>query len=179
VQEKDVQGAISQYEVLLKKDPTSLAGYMGLGIIYDQRGEADKAEANYRKALTINKDFAPAANNLAWNLLEKGGNIDEALGFAQIAKEQMPKSASVMDTLGWIYYQKGSYLNAIQELQDGLTLEPNNAVINYHLGMTYYKNGQTDDAKAFLEKSLEIAPNSRWAKDANTTLGQIQAKNLN
>ena len=58
-----------------------------------------------------------------------------------------------MDTLGWIYYLKGSYLNAIAEFQDSLEHDPENPVINYHAGLAYYRNKQPDEAKKFLEKA--------------------------
>ena len=106
--EKRFDEAIKEYEGVIAKNPKYLAGYMAVGTIYDQKGDGQKAETYYRKALDIKKDFGPAANNLAWNLAERGGNIDEALTFAQIAKEQLPNSAAVMDTLGYIYYLKGS-----------------------------------------------------------------------
>jgi tetratricopeptide (TPR) repeat protein len=162
--------AIAQYETVLSKSPNYLAGYMALGTIYEQQGNLEKAEAYFRKALEINKDFAPAANNLAWNLAEKGGNIDEALSLAQIAKEKMPKNSTVMDTLGWIYYLKGSYLNAIAELQDSVELAPNNPVINYHLGLAYHKNNQQDEAGTFLKKALELAPDFKGAEEARSIL---------
>ena len=175
IREKNMDAAVSQYLSLLEKDPKSLTGHMGLGTIYDLQGEGQKAEASYRKALEIKSDFAPAANNLAWNLMKSGGNIDEALGFAQIAKEQMPENPSVMDTLGWLYYLKGSYLNAITELQDSLKQQPDNPVINYHMGMAYFKNGQADTAKQFLEKALKIDPDFSDAGEARSTIKQIDA----
>jgi tetratricopeptide (TPR) repeat protein len=147
---------------------------MALGAINDQQGEGEKAEAYYRKALEIKSDFVPAANNLAWNLAERGRNIDEALGFAQIAKEQMPKNAAVMDTLGWIYYLKGTYVNAISELQDSVALDPHNPVINYHLGMAYFKNNQPDEAREFLKKALAIDPNFKGAGEASSILKRVQ-----
>jgi len=167
--------AISRYEALLAKSPDYLAGYMALGTIYDQQGDPETAESYYRKALERNKEFAPAANNLAWNLAEKGGNIDEALGYAQIAKERMPQNAAVMDTLGWIYYLKGSYLNAIAELRDSVELDLDNPIINYHLGLAYHKNNQQDEAKESLENALEIAPNFKGAEDARKILEAIEA----
>jgi tetratricopeptide (TPR) repeat protein len=175
IQEENIEGAISQYKAILEKNPYSLAGYMGLGTIYDQQGNGKKAEENYRKALAIKSDFAPAANNLAWNLLEREGNIDEALGFAQIAKEQMPKNPSVMDTLGWVYYRKGSYLNAIAEFQDSLALKPENPIINYHLGMAYFKNNQHDAARESLEKALNIDQNFKGSEEARRVLKEINA----
>jgi tetratricopeptide (TPR) repeat protein len=174
VEGKKLDQAISQYESVLNKQPKYLAGYMALGTIYDLKGDGNKAEDYYRRALEIRRDFGPAANNLAWNLLERGGNIDEALGFAQIAKEQMPKSAAVMDTLGWVYYLKGSYLNAIAELEDALKLDPDNPVINYHLGLAHFKNKQADAAKEFMEKALKIDQNFKGAEDARRILKDIK-----
>lgn len=173
VQEGKPQEAISQYKAVVSKNPNYLAGYMALGAIYDQQGNHAEAEAFYRKALEIRKDFAPAANNLAWNLAANGGNIDEALGYARTAKEQMPKSAAVMDTLGWIYYLKGSYLNAIAEFQDSLSRDPDNPVINYHLGMAYYKNGQPEKAREPLQRALEIQRDFRGAEEAGRVLEEI------
>jgi Tfp pilus assembly protein PilF len=170
--------AISQFEEILSKNPKYLRGYMALGTIYDQQKEWDKSEMNYRKALDMRKDFAPAANNLAWILAEKGDDIDEALGFAQIAKKGLPKNVSVMDTLGWIYYLKGSYPSAISELQGGVELAPNNPVINHHLALAYYKNNQPDEAKVLFEKALEIDNDFEGADIARSKLEEIKA-NMN
>ena len=42
------------------------------------------------KVLEINPDFAPAANNLAWLLLQQGQDPDRALNLAKKAKAQTP-----------------------------------------------------------------------------------------
>jgi tetratricopeptide (TPR) repeat protein len=169
-----VNDAIREYENILKKNAKFLPAYMALGAIYDQQGKIAEAENYYRKALDIKKDFAPAANNLAWNLATKGGNIDEALGFAQTAKEQMPKNAGVMDTLGWIYYLKGNYLSAISELQDSLANDSGNPVIQYHLGMAFFKNSQFGKAKESLENALKLSQDFDGAKEARQTLEKME-----
>jgi tetratricopeptide (TPR) repeat protein len=167
--------ALKQYEAILKKKPKNVGAHMAVGTIYDVQGKPDKAETSYRKALEIDKNFAPAANNLAWNLAHEGGNIDEALSFAQLAKEKMPKNAGVIDTLGWIYYLKGSYLSAITELQDSVDLAPDHPVINYHLGMAYHKNNQQDEAKRYLTKALEFDENFSGADEARRILKELEA----
>jgi len=73
-----------------------------------------------------------------------------------------------------VYYHKGSYLNAIAELQDSVELAPDNPVINYHLGLAYHKNKQPDEAKEFLEKALEINPNFKGAEEARNILKEIK-----
>jgi tetratricopeptide (TPR) repeat protein len=175
-QEKRIEQARKQYESIVAKNPRHVAGYMALGTIYDQLGDWKKAEEAYRKALSIDKEFAPAANNLAWTLIEGGGNIDEALGYAQSAKQKMPKNAAVMDTLGWIYYLKGSTLSAVAELQDAVQVEGNNALIHYHLGVAYHKNNQLDRAKESLEKALALSQVFKDAEKARNLLKEIKAK---
>jgi tetratricopeptide (TPR) repeat protein len=174
VREKKYDEAVAEYESILAKNPKYLAGYMSIGTIHDLKGDGAEAEKYYRKALEIKKDFGPAANNLAWNLADRGGNIDEALTYAQIAKEQMPDSAAVMDTLGWIYYLKGSYLNAIAEFQDSLARDPSNAVINYHMGLAQYKNDDKTKAKEYLDKALELDANFKGADGARKVLKEMQ-----
>ncbi|MCD6561560.1 MAG: tetratricopeptide repeat protein [Deltaproteobacteria bacterium] len=174
IEEKEIDKAISKYKAMLKKNPEYLAGYMALGIIYEKNGDEKKAEAVYREAIEIKNDFGPAANNLAWNLAETGGNIDEALRFARIAKEKLPDSPVVMDTLGWIYYLKGSYLNAISEFQAGLECNPDNPLINYHMGLAYYREHKPDMAKTFLENALSIDRNFKGSGDARDILAHIK-----
>jgi tetratricopeptide (TPR) repeat protein len=171
--EKRFDEAIREYETVIAKNPKYLAGYMALGTIYDQKGDGKKAETYYRKALEIKKDFGPAANNLAWNLAEGGGNIDEALTFAQIAKEQLPNSSAVMDTLGYIYYLKGSYLNAIAEFQDSLARDPENPAINYHMGLAQHKNNDKAKAQDYLNKALQLDPKFKGSDEARRLLKEI------
>jgi tetratricopeptide (TPR) repeat protein len=171
--ENRLSEAKAQYEAALKRRPDYLQGYMALGTLYDQAGDGEKAEGYYRKALEIKKDFGPAANNLAWNLAERGKNIDEALSYAQLAKEQMPKSAAVMDTLGWIYTLKGVYGSAIAELQDALALAPEVPEINFHLGLAYYKSNQPKEARRYLAKALNLSGGFKGAVEARKVLESI------
>lgn len=166
IQEKKIPEAISKYETIISKNPNFLQGYMMLGVLAERHGEKEKAEAYYRKALEMKEDFAPAANNLAWNLATREVKIDEALKLAQLAKEKMPDNPNVMDTLGWIYYLKGSYMQAIAELTDSLPENPNNPVIHYHLGKAYYKTEQYEKARQYMNEALDINPTFEWADDA-------------
>ena len=154
--------------------PAHLIAYMSLGTIYQQKGDIKEAESYYREALGIRKDFAPAANNLAWLLAEHGGNIDVALSLAQTAKEKMPKDSSVMDTLGWIYYKKGLYRSAIVELEQSHEKMETNPVILYHLGMAYLRNNQKEEAKAALEKALELDKKFPGYKEAQQALAELR-----
>jgi tetratricopeptide (TPR) repeat protein len=117
-----------------------------------------------------------AENNLAWNYAEHGGNIDVALSLAQHAREQAPDDPRIADTLGWIYYKKNTYLNAIALLKESVGKMPNNPVIRYHLGMAYFKNDEKETARKELEQALKLNPNFPGADEARQIVKQISAR---
>jgi cellulose synthase operon protein C len=87
-------------------------------------GRRQKAEELYRKALQIEPNYAPAANNLAFLMVERGEDLDSALSLAQIARQKMPDSASAADTSAWVYYHKGQYGFAADLLREALQKAP-------------------------------------------------------
>ncbi|MDA3896835.1 MAG: tetratricopeptide repeat protein, partial [Desulfobacteraceae bacterium] len=129
---------------------------MMLGIIFSIKKQWDLAELHYRKALKINPDFVPAANNLAYLLADQDKNLDEALRLAQKAKKILPDDPRIQDTLGWIYVKLGFYEQAIHAFSDSIRHLPDNATLHYHLGMAYYKKGEARQAKAALEQALKL-----------------------
>jgi tetratricopeptide (TPR) repeat protein len=172
VQEGKPEEAISRYRAVVEKYP-SLSGYMAMGAISDQQGKSREAEVFYRKALEIKPDFAPAANNLAWNLAEQEGDLEEALGYARIAKEKLPMNPAVMDTLGWILFLRGSYSEAVSELQNSVARDPDNPVIHFHLGMAYHKNRESDKAREALSKALSLQHDFKGSEEALKILQEI------
>jgi len=172
VRENRIAEAVSWYEKVLTIDPGFLPACMALGMIYDKRGETETAETYYRKALKIKSDYAPAANNLAFILADRGVQLHEALTLAQAARSKRPKDAVVLDTLGWVYYQQGRYMNAIEALKDSLARDPDNALANYHLGWAYYEINAFEKARAFMRNALKIDPNFKGADEARSILGE-------
>jgi len=171
--DKQEKKAIAQYEAVLKVNPNQAQPHMLLGVIYDTQKQYDMSEKHYRAALEINPEFAPAANNLAFILVDQDRNIDEALGLAQKAKEKLPNSPYVMDTLGWVYFKKGLYDSAIGEFSDSLAKIPDNAAVIYHLGMAYYKKGEKEKAKEQLEKALSLQADFPGADEARRVLEEL------
>lgn len=77
-----------------------------VGMILEMQGRIPEAQKKYERAIEINPNAAVAANNLAWMYTGQNVNLDTALQLAQTAKLQLPDSAEVDDTLGWVYYKK-------------------------------------------------------------------------
>ena len=178
--EQKFDRAIEEYQKIIQKNPLAIPPHMLLGILHDLKLQPAKANEYYKKLLALNRDFVPAANNLAWNYAEHDGNLDSALALAQKARELSPENPHVADTLGWIYYKKGAYDTAIAVLKDSNEKFQNrNPTVLYHLGMAQYRKGDSTLAHQNLNRALTIAqtfPGSEEAKTVISELGKSKAQ---
>ncbi len=144
--------------------------YSVYGMSLDTKGDWKGAQAAYQKALSLRPDDAMAANNLAYSLLEHGGDVNLALSLAQIARRGMPKAGATADTLAWASYHVGAFDTARKLMQEAVKEQPENATYQFHLGMTCLKAGDVAGGKAALQKSLSLAPNGPHADEIRTQL---------
>ncbi len=175
VQEGSIDKAIALYQQSIKDNPREVNFYILSGELYEAKKDWDQAKSMYQQALTISPDHPLASNNLAYVMLEQGGNVDVAMSMAQTARRGMPESPNAADTLGWAYYQKGIYQSAIGQFQEALKLgekrgEPDDAAVHYHLGMAYQKLNQNALARQQLEKAIKLSPNNEDARKALSDL---------
>jgi tetratricopeptide (TPR) repeat protein len=169
--------AISTYEKSVQSNPTDSRFYVLLGEMYESKQQFPQARQMYQKALQVQPDNALAKNNLAYRMLEEGGNVDLALAMAQEARRGMPDSPNSADTLGWAYYEKGIYASAINLFEESLKDarkgdQPEDALTYYHLGLAYQKNGQKDLSRTTLQKALKLNPKFPGAEGARQALVQ-------
>ena len=175
VQEGAADKALALYQQSIKDNPREVTFYILSGELYEAKKDWDHAKGMYQQALSISPDHPLASNNLAYVILEQGGNVDVAMGLAQTARRGMPDSPNAADTLGWAYYQKGVYQSAIGQFQAALRLaekrgDPDDADFHYHLGVAYQKANQDAQARQQLEKAVRLSPNHTDAKKALSEL---------
>jgi tetratricopeptide (TPR) repeat protein len=159
----DQNSAIATAYQLVSSSPQDVHSYFFAGTMEELVGRMQKAEELYRQALQIEPNYAPAANNLAYLMVQRGEDLDSALSLAQIARQKMPDSASAADTLAWVYYHKGLYGYAADLLREALQRSPRNATYHYHLGMVYENQNKKPAAKTQMELALQIDPNYKDA----------------
>jgi tetratricopeptide (TPR) repeat protein len=164
----------------IRDNPKEAALYIQLGSLYEAKHALDKAKTAYDSALQLRRNDPLASNNLAYVLLETGGNNDLALQMAQTARRGLPESSNVADTLGWAFYQKGVYQSAIDSFQAAIKLaaknnEPDNATYHYHLGLAYAKAEQPALARQHLERVLKLDPKYSDADDVRKQLAQLKS----
>jgi tetratricopeptide (TPR) repeat protein len=173
--QKKFDTAIEQYDKVSKKNAKAIQPLMMTGLLYDMQKQPQKANEYYQKVLDLNKNFAPAANNLAYNYAQHGGNLDVALNLAQKAREANPNDPGIADTLGWIHFKKGTYATALSLLKESNEkFKGQNATVLYHLAMAHDKNGEEKFAKDAVQKALAVSqsfPEAAEAKKLYESLG--------
>ena len=71
-----------------------------LAVILDAVGQKKEARVVYESALRVESDNPVAWNNLAYIIAESvGGDLDQALTFAQRANQKLPQASEIADTL--------------------------------------------------------------------------------
>ena len=149
------------------REPRNLAALIMLADIELITGNRAAAIERYRSVLEVNGSHIGALNNLAYLLIPE--SPDEALTIAQKALELAPDDPNVTDTLGWIYYRKGSYQTAIRHLKVAVDKAPT-ARSQYHLALSYLKAGDRDLGSKMLATALKQDPNFQPRKAPGNTV---------
>ena len=132
--EKDTIAANRDIETFLtfrKNDSWSEAAIAnGLGSIYDEAGYYKRAEAFYRKAVSLEPDSPVRINNLGYYLIDRDINPAEGLELADKAVKSNPDSYVFLDTKGWGLFKLGKNEEALKLLEKSDSLKP---IFNYDL----------------------------------------------
>jgi len=166
---------------LIERKAGTVAAHKLLAELDAKAGNQDAAIEHYRRVLEIDPRNAGSLNNLAYLLAEKTGQTDEALKYAEQAKEIAPASSEVDDTLGWVYYRKGNYPTAVKYLEtatanSSAAVRKYQAVRKYHLAMAYVKAGDLKQGQQTLEAALNIDSKLPEAQEALKVFAEVEKR---
>ena len=161
--------ARKRLSAVVASHPASVPGHLLFAQLEITEGKTAAAIDQFRKAVALDEKNAVALNGLAY-LLAESKQPDEALKYAQKAKELAPNSAAVDDTLGWTYFQKGLYSMAVTHLEGAIARE-GTARRKYHLAMAYLKAGDPKKGRLTLDAALKMDPTLPEAQTARQAFG--------
>jgi len=146
------------------------------GIIYERIGQWPKAEADFKRVLSIEPDNVDTLNYLGYTWVDRGENLTEAFDMIRKAVEKEPNSGAIVDSLGWAHYKLGQYQEAKNKLEDAVVLSPSSATIIDHLGDVYWKLGRKREASYQWQRALEYDPTDDERVNINLKLkGGLEA----
>jgi putative PEP-CTERM system TPR-repeat lipoprotein len=112
--------------------------------------EPKKAIIGYQRVLTKTPNDVVTLNNLAWVYYESK-QFDNALKYAEQAKEIAPKHPQVLDTYGLALMKNNKLSQAIATLELAHSLDSENSEIKAHLAEAYIANSQQEKADLLLK----------------------------
>jgi tetratricopeptide (TPR) repeat protein len=147
-----------------------------LALTLGRDGRKKEARDIYEQAIKQNPQDGMALNNLAFMMAEGGSSdLDQALTYAQRAKQVYPNLSEVSDTLGWIYLKKNMSDNAMDVFQTLVNQKPDNSTYRFHLGMAYAQKGDKPKALHELDRALHTSASKDEQNQIKDLINKLQA----
>jgi tetratricopeptide (TPR) repeat protein len=168
----DLPGASAYFDRASNADPSNPHYVYMAGQTRFLQSDVAGAQKLYRKTLDIDPVHPGANNDLAWTLASEGQDLEAALEYAQRAA-RADRNADTLDTLGFVYLNKGDAKEAIDFLNLALELRPESASIRYRLGMALAASGDAEAATTMLREAL-TSPSFPEAEAARVELARLE-----
>ena len=152
---QDAVNALQEARKILPEEPSVLST---LAMVLDEAGQYSQANQVYVAALKVDPNNVVSLNNLAFLMAEHGGDLDQALTFAQRAKQLLPNLPEVSDTLALIYLRKNLLGDAVDTFKDLVNKVPTSSTFRYHLARAYFQQGDKTRAAGQLQLALKYSP---------------------
>ncbi|MDE5693919.1 MAG: tetratricopeptide repeat protein [Duncaniella sp.] len=126
--EKKYDDAMSMLETAIKNDPTNGTNYYLIGVLYDDKGEKEKSQESFKKAVEIDPNNAMANFSYGTALIQQYERLDEKTGDMSQGEYNKYKAENMNPLLK----EAAVYLEKAYELDNEMT----NALTN--LKIVYY-----------------------------------------
>ncbi|MBU2529024.1 tetratricopeptide repeat protein [bacterium] len=166
----EYQKASEALERAIEIQPSAPA-YNELGIVYDNRGQYDRAIIMYTGAVKLNPSFYQAFNNMAIAYMAKG-EYEQALNPVNKSLALNYECGDTFNLMGLIFANQASYSKAIAAYKRAIHLSGSPQAY-YNLSCIYALQNETDLALRFLDHAIDSGFN-----DINSVSAEPAFKNL-
>ncbi len=155
---RNFESAIDICKKMIELQPHSAEIHCRLAQYLYLCGEIDEAIEHYQTAVTLNpnpKWTSIVAQTLGFIFQENTKDLDAAISSYQNAYNLNSTDIDIYLNLGNVFFEKGSYDNALIVYQKALEASPHNARLHCNLGYLYWGKGNTDEAIKEYEKAIK------------------------
>ena len=161
--------SLEEFKLALKYQPQSSIVWHSMALIYEDMNQYNVSDSLFKLILDSDLHNAMDKNDYAYLISERDSSTYEdlefALSLAEKAIELEPNNFMIMDTLGWIHFQMGNLIKAMQYLEKSIINGGENSIILEHLGDVYFKMGKIKKAKDIFSKAVALNPNNKKLKE--------------
>ncbi|MDD5119858.1 MAG: tetratricopeptide repeat protein [Candidatus Omnitrophica bacterium] len=157
LQQKKLKEAEGIFKLIIGLSPKDPEAHFYLSSIYFDLKDYLSVEKELKTALKLKPDYPEALNFLGYFYLLQDKNINQAGALIKKALKFEPSNGAYIDSLGWYYFKKGKFKEALIELEKAASLLSDPEIYD-HLGEVFLKLGNKPEAKINWEKSLKLNP---------------------
>ena len=174
MQAEDYQSAVALVKDAMKTKPDDLDLQFALGSAYERAGDKKDAEGVFLNILKAHPDNAQTLNYLGYMWAENGVNLDRAAEMINKAVAAEPRNGAFVDSLGWVYFQKGNLDLAEKYLSDAAQLLPRDATVHEHLGDVFAKRGNYPRALDLYRAALKLEPEPKDEAKLKSKIAELE-----
>lgn len=168
----DLEFAIQEHKRSLKLDKKNFQSFYGLGVIYSHLKNYQKAEDNYKKAISLDNNSSVAHNNLA-NLYNQI-NPNKAENHYLKVLELTPNDPMPYINISNYYLKNTKYKKCVKTLEEAISRKLKSKELLNNLGIAYLATKDNEKSKSMFEEALKIDPNYKPAMDNLANLTKIE-----
>ncbi len=133
---------------------------VNLGTAFAERGDASRAESEYRAAIRLQADYVPAYVNLA-DLYRATGRDTDAGTVLDEGLKAAPNDPSLLHALALLRVRQKRLAEALPLFRRAAEGQPGNARFAYVWAVALRSSGQRAESLAVLANALKRSPNDR------------------
>jgi tetratricopeptide (TPR) repeat protein len=154
---KDSEGQKASLEKAAAIEPANDQPWRRLAQYYSDRFDYPALLEASQQVLDLMPDDPYAANNLAYCVLQTGGDANQALGLAQKAHERLPRNPEVLHTLGIAQVRTGNVAEGQKNLTAALEMRPGDPTLMLDYGKLLIDQNKADEGKTSIQLALRYA----------------------
>ncbi|MBN2433717.1 MAG: hypothetical protein JXK07_00460 [Spirochaetes bacterium] len=152
--------SIEHFERALQIDESKAEYYYYMAMSQEKLELYDESVASLKIAINLDKNNPDYYNFLGYLYAERNTNLDESYKLLSEALRLRPFNGAYLDSMGWLYYQKGEYELAerylVRAYRNLMAIGQRDTVVYDHLGDTYEKMGNKRMAVKFWKRALSL-----------------------
>lgn len=163
------------FETVVKFETEDATSWFYLASTYEKTGDFISAKNAYIKVIELRPEYFEAYKNLCVIIL-KSNNPQEAIKYAEKAKELDPEEYIYDFIIGTVYMKEKDFATAVTFLDQAYKKSPDNLGTLNALGTCNMVLGNEDDAIGYYQKVIDLYPQNPTAYFNLGSAYQIQQK---
>ena len=158
--------AIQACDQAIRQNPRDAVSYANRGVEYRNKGDLDRALADYSKAIEVDPKHVLAYYNRCWLRATANRDLPLALADCDAAIRLAPSDPGYLGSRGFVYLRQNRLDEAIADYDAALKLDPRMAASLYGRGLAKQKKGDQagGDADIAAAKAINATIADEFAK---------------